>query len=109
MHEWGTASQPASQPAGRRHRCHAWAASSSSSPVQLIQPPQPLTHSLTQDVAKYLRNLDPNSAYYDPKTRAMRENPLPGANPEEVVYAGDNYLRCASGCGVQVVVLCLPS
>lgn len=49
-----------------------------------------------QDVAKYLRNLDPNSAYYDPKTRAMRENPLPGSNPDEVAYAGDNVLRCVA-------------
>lgn len=34
---------------------------------------------------QYLRNLDPNSAYYDPKTRAMRENPYSntGKNPEE--------------------------
>ena len=48
---------------------------------------------IREDTAKYLRNLDPNSAYYDPKTRAMRENPLPGTNPEEVTYAGDNYLR----------------
>uniref|UniRef100_A0A667YSD0 Pre-mRNA-splicing factor SLU7 n=1 Tax=Myripristis murdjan TaxID=586833 RepID=A0A667YSD0_9TELE len=30
---------------------------------------------IREDIAKYLRNLDPNSAYYDPKTRAMRENP----------------------------------
>ena len=48
---------------------------------------------IREDTAKYLRNLDPNSAYYDPKTRAMRENPLPGSNPEEVAYAGDNYMR----------------
>ena len=35
--------------------------------------------------AKYLRNLDPNSAYYDPKTRSMRDNPDPNhdANLEE--------------------------
>ena len=34
---------------------------------------------------QYLRNLDPNSAYYDPKTRAMRENPYAnaGKNPDE--------------------------
>ena len=25
---------------------------------------------------QYLYNLDPNSAYYDPKTRSMRENPF---------------------------------
>ncbi|XP_076206550.1 pre-mRNA-splicing factor SLU7-like [Aptenodytes patagonicus] len=43
----------------------------------------------------YLRNLDPNSAYYDPKTRAMRENPYAntGKNPDEVGYAGDNFVR----------------
>lgn len=36
-------------------------------------------------ILQYLRNLDPNSAYYDPKTRAMRENPYcnTGKNPEE--------------------------
>ena len=30
---------------------------------------------IREDTAKYLRNLDPNSAYYDPKTRTMRANP----------------------------------
>ncbi|XP_069510349.1 pre-mRNA-splicing factor SLU7 [Ambystoma mexicanum] len=50
---------------------------------------------IREDVAKYLRNLDPNSAYYDPKTRAMRENPYAnaGTNPDEVSYAGDNFVR----------------
>ncbi|XP_076148679.1 pre-mRNA-splicing factor SLU7 isoform X2 [Alosa pseudoharengus] len=50
---------------------------------------------IREDIAKYLRNLDPNSAYYDPKTRAMRENPYAntGKNPEEVGYAGDNFAR----------------
>ncbi|XP_029439458.1 pre-mRNA-splicing factor SLU7 [Rhinatrema bivittatum] len=50
---------------------------------------------IREDIAKYLRNLDPNSAYYDPKTRAMRENPYAnaGTNPEEVSYAGDNFVR----------------
>ncbi|XP_030639790.1 pre-mRNA-splicing factor SLU7 isoform X2 [Chanos chanos] len=50
---------------------------------------------IREDIAKYLRNLDPNSAYYDPKTRAMRENPYSntGKNPEEVGYAGDNFVR----------------
>lgn len=33
---------------------------------------------IREDTAKYLRNLDPNSAYYDPKTRAMRKNPYEG-------------------------------
>ncbi|XP_063362834.1 pre-mRNA-splicing factor Slu7-like [Cydia amplana] len=32
---------------------------------------------IREDTAKYLRNLDPNSAYYDPKTRSMRDNPNP--------------------------------
>lgn len=30
-----------------------------------------------EDVAKYLRNLDPNSAPYDGKARIMKENPNP--------------------------------
>ena len=33
---------------------------------------------IREDTAKYLRNLNPNSAYYDPKTRSMRENPYAG-------------------------------
>uniref|UniRef100_A0A8B9HV40 Pre-mRNA-splicing factor SLU7 n=1 Tax=Astyanax mexicanus TaxID=7994 RepID=A0A8B9HV40_ASTMX len=50
---------------------------------------------IREDIAKYLRNLDPNSAYYDPKTRAMRGNPYSntGKVPEEVGYAGDNFAR----------------
>lgn len=50
---------------------------------------------IREDTAKYLRNLDPNSAYYDPKTRAMRDNPYKnaGLNPEELNYAGDNFIR----------------
>ncbi|GBM01927.1 Pre-mRNA-splicing factor SLU7 [Araneus ventricosus] len=50
---------------------------------------------IREDTAKYLRNLDPNSAYYDPKTRAMRDNPYKnsGRTPEELDYAGDNFVR----------------
>uniref|UniRef100_A0A6I8QLA6 Pre-mRNA-splicing factor SLU7 n=1 Tax=Xenopus tropicalis TaxID=8364 RepID=A0A6I8QLA6_XENTR len=50
---------------------------------------------IREDTAKYLRNLNLNSAYYDPKTRAMRENPYSdaGKTPEEVSYAGDNFVR----------------
>uniref|UniRef100_A0A8D8QMQ7 Pre-mRNA-splicing factor SLU7 n=1 Tax=Cacopsylla melanoneura TaxID=428564 RepID=A0A8D8QMQ7_9HEMI len=50
---------------------------------------------IREDTAKYLRNLDPNSAYYDPKTRSMRDNPyeMTVANPEEVDYAGENFVR----------------
>lgn len=50
---------------------------------------------IREDTAKYLRNLDPNSAYYDPKTRAMRKNPYDGTGrkDDEVEYAGDNFVR----------------
>ena len=51
---------------------------------------------IREDTAKYLRNLNPNSAHYDPKTRSMRENPYPDKRPDEVLYAGDNWVR-ASG------------
>ncbi|KAJ0183098.1 hypothetical protein K1T71_001074 [Dendrolimus kikuchii] len=46
---------------------------------------------IREDTAKYLRNLDPNSAYYDPKTRSMRDNPDPNAQESE--YAGENFVR----------------
>ncbi|XAR56547.1 hypothetical protein NMG60_11037079 [Bertholletia excelsa] len=46
-----------------------------------------------EDTAKYLLNLDVNSAYYDPKTRSMREDPLPDMDPNEKFYAGDNKNR----------------
>ncbi|KAJ8440810.1 hypothetical protein Cgig2_000698 [Carnegiea gigantea] len=48
---------------------------------------------IREDTAKYLLNLDVNSAYYDPKTRSMREDPLPDADPNEKFYAGDNQNR----------------
>ncbi|KAI8324237.1 hypothetical protein GQ54DRAFT_74684 [Martensiomyces pterosporus] len=48
---------------------------------------------IREDTAKYLRNLDPDSAYYDPKTRSMRENPYAGKEPSELAYAGDNFVR----------------
>ena len=48
---------------------------------------------IREDTAKYLRNLDPNSAYYDPKSRSMRDNPNPQADPSEVQFAGDNFTR----------------
>jgi len=49
----------------------------------------------TQDTAKYLFNLDPESAHYDPKTRAMRENPFEekGLAARDLPYAGDNFVR----------------
>ncbi|RZC40298.1 pre-mRNA-splicing factor Slu7 [Asbolus verrucosus] len=45
---------------------------------------------IREDTAKYLRNLDPNSAYYDPKTRSMRENPNPNKDDQ---YSGENFVR----------------
>lgn len=39
---------------------------------------------IREDTAKYLRNLDPESAYYDPKTRSMREAPVANVAPEDV-------------------------
>ncbi|KAI9181289.1 hypothetical protein LWI29_026115 [Acer saccharum] len=48
---------------------------------------------IREDTAKYLLNLDVNSAHYDPKTRSMREDPLPDADPNEKFYIGDNQYR----------------
>lgn len=39
---------------------------------------------IREDTAKYLINLDPSSAYYDPKTRSMRDAPLKDVPAEEV-------------------------
>ncbi|KAJ2372002.1 mRNA splicing protein, partial [Coemansia sp. RSA 2607] len=64
---------------------------------------------IREDTAKYLRNLDPDSAYYDPKTRSMRENPYAtptaasagtagaAVNPRADAYAGDNFVRFSGG------------
>jgi len=41
---------------------------------------------IREDTAKYLLNLDVNSAFYDPKTHSMRENPLPGTAHDFVPY-----------------------
>lgn len=51
---------------------------------------------IREDTAKYLLNLDTNSAFYDPKTRSMRENPLGHLKEEEqALFKGDNHLRQA--------------
>ena len=39
---------------------------------------------IREDTGKYLINLDPSSAYYDPKTRSMRDNPEGSKMPEDV-------------------------
>ena len=53
---------------------------------------------IREDTAKYLLNLDVNSAYYDPKTRSMREDPLPDADANEKFYCvcsySDNFRYC---------------
>jgi len=65
---------------------------------------------IREDTAKYLINLDPESAYYDPKTRSMRDAPLKNMTPEDVSwhrflllfythsvvqakFAGENFFR----------------
>ncbi|CAG8585594.1 1274_t:CDS:2 [Funneliformis caledonium] len=48
---------------------------------------------IREDTAKYLRNLDIDSAYYDPKTRSMRDNPNREVEESEAYYAGDNFVR----------------
>jgi pre-mRNA-processing factor SLU7 len=56
---------------------------------------------IREDTAKYLRNLDPNSAYYDPKSRSMRDNPNPEMAADELQFAGDNFARI-SGDAIQL-------
>ncbi|GMK53973.1 hypothetical protein CspeluHIS016_0105590 [Cutaneotrichosporon spelunceum] len=48
---------------------------------------------IREDTAKYLLNLDPESAHYDPKTRAMRDAPEVGKKAEDLRFAGDNFDR----------------
>ncbi|EIW66761.1 hypothetical protein TREMEDRAFT_34550, partial [Tremella mesenterica DSM 1558] len=48
---------------------------------------------IREDTAKYLINLDPGSAYYDPKTRAMRDAPEKNVALEDQRFAGDNFER----------------
>lgn len=48
---------------------------------------------IREDTAKYLYNLDLNSAYYDPKSRSMRADPLPNVDPNDKDFLGDNFVR----------------
>lgn len=51
---------------------------------------------IREDTAKYLLNLDVNSAFYDPKSRSMRQNPLAHLKDDEQgTFRGDNYVRNA--------------
>ncbi|GAA5934715.1 mRNA splicing protein SLU7 [Sporobolomyces koalae] len=49
---------------------------------------------IREDTAKYLMNLDTESAYYDPKTRSMREAPKQG---DDATFVGDNFARHSGG------------
>jgi len=51
---------------------------------------------IREDRAKYLYNLDVNSAYYDPKSRSMRDDPRACATSTAEGgegYKGDNFVR----------------
>ena len=48
---------------------------------------------IREDTAKYLHNLDPNSAHYDPKSRSMRADPQPHKPANEKAFMGDNWTR----------------
>ena len=52
---------------------------------------------IREDTAKYLRNLDPNSAFYDPKSRSMRDDPNPEIAQDDKQFAGDNFARVTGG------------
>ncbi|KDQ21839.1 hypothetical protein BOTBODRAFT_99798 [Botryobasidium botryosum FD-172 SS1] len=61
---------------------------------------------IREDTAKYLLNLDPESAYYDPKTRSMREAPVKDVPLEDAQFAGENFLRhSGEASGVQKLQL----
>lgn len=48
---------------------------------------------IREDKANYLLNLDVNSAYFDPKSRSLRENPNPHLPAEKQVFKGLNHVR----------------
>lgn len=48
---------------------------------------------IREDTAKYLLNLDVDSAHYDPKSRSMRENPNPFLPSDKQLFKGDNFVR----------------
>ncbi|CAL1407974.1 unnamed protein product [Linum trigynum] len=54
---------------------------------------------IREDKAKYLLNLGAESAHYDPKTRSMRGDPLPDADPNDKFYWGDNRYRDSGEAG----------
>lgn len=63
---------------------------------------------IREDTAKYLLNLDVNSAYYDPKSRSMREDPLKHLKDEEkgTAFRGDNFVRHAGDAKGLTELMC---
>ena len=60
---------------------------------------------IREDTPKYLLNLDPNSAHYDPKSRSMREDPNPDKVRESMhacrrMYATHELCGCSHGAGM---------
>ena len=47
---------------------------------------------IREDTAKYLLNLDVNSAHYDPKSRSMRADPNPDQDDADKRFRGDAHL-----------------
>ncbi|PKI83075.1 Slu7p [Malassezia vespertilionis] len=52
---------------------------------------------IREDRAKYLNDLNSDSAHYDPKTRSMRDAPYQGAAVGDFPFAGDGFQRAQSG------------
>jgi hypothetical protein len=66
---------------------------------------------IREDTAKFLFNLDPNSAHYDPKTRSLRSNPNPEKDPSQVcgIVLSQHHLTIATCWYVIVITACLRS
>jgi pre-mRNA-processing factor SLU7 len=60
---------------------------------------------IREDTAKFLFNLDPNSAHYDPKTRSLRSNPNPEKDPSQVTAL---HRLAIATCGRAVVITSFP-
>ncbi|CAJ1328135.1 unnamed protein product [Effrenium voratum] len=63
---------------------------------------------IREDTAKYLLNLDVNSAFYDPKSRSMRQDPLAHLKDEEkgTAFRGDNFLRQSGDAKALTELMC---
>jgi len=62
---------------------------------------------IREDTAKYLLNLDVNSAYYDPKSRSMRDDPFKHLKEEEKgIFRGDNFLKSAGDSKALTELMC---